>query len=150
MFKRRDCSAIALFTVSLWMSFVFSSAQALADTQQAKKIWEKLITTDPNTSKATPEVKKLMGHPIEVMGYMIINESENGQITEFLLTRMPGGCIHVPPPPANSIIHVKMNPGKTAKYFVGQILVKGKIELGGRMDAVYEMTADSVENVPAT
>ena len=116
----------------------------------AKKIWEILITTDPVTNKATPEVKKLMGKPVEVMGYMIINESEDGEISEFLLTRIAGGCIHVPPPPPNSIIHVKMTSGKTAKYYTGEITVKGKIQLGGRMDAIYEMTADAVEKVPAT
>ena len=125
-------------------SFSSVSAKGL---DSAVGIWDTLVKTDSATGKAPKEVKKMMGQQVEVVGYMIINEFESGKVTEFLLARTPSGCIHVPLPSANSIIHVKMQAGHEVLPQTGQIRVKGIIALGGRMDAIYEMTAESaVEN----
>jgi hypothetical protein len=113
------------------------------------KIWEPLTSMSPAAKTPTKLVKQLMGHPIQVAGFPIINEFNEGETTEFLLARFPGGCIHVPLPPPNQMIHVTMAPGKSATPAYGQrVIVSGKLTLGTRIDAAYEMTADSVISFP--
>jgi hypothetical protein len=44
---------------------------------------------------------------IRIAGFVVPLEGESDQLREFLLVPYFGACIHVPPPPANQIIHVK-------------------------------------------
>lgn len=44
---------------------------------------------------------------IEMSGYMLALEFDNGQVSEFLLVPTIGACSHKPVPPANQLIYVK-------------------------------------------
>ncbi len=46
------------------------------------------------------------GAKIKISGFVVPIEENNRAVTEFLLVPYFGACIHVPPPPANQIIHV--------------------------------------------
>ncbi|HUF79892.1 MAG TPA: DUF3299 domain-containing protein [Burkholderiales bacterium] len=46
------------------------------------------------------------GRKVRIPGYVVPIEEKERAITEFLLVPYYGACIHVPPPPANQIIHV--------------------------------------------
>jgi hypothetical protein len=127
----------------LLVIFVFCSS-TFADDQAAVKIWGTLAKIDPTTYKPNAEIKKLLGKSISIAGYMIVNEFESGEVTEFLLARTPAGCIHVPPPPPNSVIHVTFVKGKSTKYFTSPVVVAGVLTLGGRVDSAYEISADSI------
>jgi len=53
-----------------------------------------------------PTDLSLNGRKIRIPGYVVPIEEKDRAITEFLLVPYFGACIHVPPPPANQIIHV--------------------------------------------
>lgn len=54
-----------------------------------------------------PTVPELQGRTVKIPGFVVPLETD-GQVTaEFLLVPYFGACIHVPPPPANQIVHVR-------------------------------------------
>lgn len=56
------------------------------------------------------------GRRIRIAGFVVPLERSQELVTEFLLVPYFGACIHVPPPPANQIIHVfPMTPVKDMK-----------------------------------
>ena len=63
----------------------------------------KMRALQPLGGAARPELE---GRMIRISGFMTPLNLERGRITTFLLTPYTGACIHVPPPPANQIIHV--------------------------------------------
>jgi hypothetical protein len=85
----------------------------------------------------------------DISGYIIANEFGEGRLTEFLLTEIPGGCLHVPLPPPEKMIHVKMVEGKTSELFFGKrVIVKGKLQKSERIDASLELLAEDVKEFP--
>lgn len=56
-----------------------------------------------NKAPANPSMN---GARIRIPGFVVPLENQRNQITEFLLVPYFGACIHVPPPPANQLIHV--------------------------------------------
>lgn len=71
-------------------------------------------------SPDAPVVHALDGQAVKLPGYIVpLDVTEEGRVIEFLLVPYFGACIHVPPPPANQIVHVTS-------------------ELGVRLDALYE------------
>jgi len=46
------------------------------------------------------------GQRVRIPGFVVPLERQKEDVTEFLLVPYFGACIHVPPPPANQIIHV--------------------------------------------
>ncbi len=46
---------------------------------------------------------------IRLAGYVVpVEQTDDGQMTEFFFVPYFGACIHVPPPPPNNIVYVKM------------------------------------------
>lgn len=75
-------------------------------------VWQGKV--DENKKRVVPGMD---GQHVKIAGYLLPLEfSEQGN-TEFLLVPYVGACIHVPPPPANQIIFVRL-----AKKFVSQDL----------------------------
>ena len=56
----------------------------------------------------TAVAEELNGKYVRIPGYLLPLEVSNEKVTEFLLVPFIGACIHVPPPPQNQIIHVKV------------------------------------------
>jgi len=112
-----------------------SSSPATAKTPYKEMKWETLVPADWDPSKAfkdldmnalndadpratkflqrlrdewnnAPVDPKLNGARIRIPGFIVPLESQHNDVTEFLLVPYFGACIHVPPPPANQIIHV--------------------------------------------
>lgn len=56
--------------------------------------------------EAAPLVEALDSTLVRLPGFVVALEGTAEGITEFLLVPYFGACIHVPPPPANQIVHV--------------------------------------------
>ena len=50
----------------------------------------------------------LNGKRVRIPGYMTPLSFEDAEVGEFLLVPYVGACVHVPPPPANQIVYVKV------------------------------------------
>lgn len=78
------------------------------DDPRAQAILDKLRTLWDEA----PVVEELGGRQVKLPGFIVPLEMDATKITQFLLVPYFGACIHVPPPPANQIVHVVMRDGK--------------------------------------
>lgn len=65
-----------------------------------------------------PLVPELDGKRVRIPGFVVPLDQQGGRIGDFLLVPYYGACIHVPPPPANQTILVRLPPGLT---FEGEV-----------------------------
>lgn len=57
-----------------------------------------------------PVVPELDGKRVRIPGFVVPLDMEAGRIGELLLVPYYGACIHVPPPPTNQTVYVKLPP----------------------------------------
>ncbi|USD28189.1 DUF3299 domain-containing protein [Pseudoalteromonas sp. SCSIO 43201] len=76
-----------------------------------------------------PVVKELDGQLVSLPGFVVPLEGDSEVITEFLLVPYFGACIHVPPPPPNQIVHVKIKNGVPIESLYDAITVSGVIKV---------------------
>ena len=67
---------------------------------------------------------------VRIAGYLLPIELDGALIKEFLLVPYVGACIHVPPPPANQIVHVNYDPGFKTNSLFAPVWVEGVLETG--------------------
>jgi hypothetical protein len=60
---------------------------------------------------AAPVVEALDGKRVKLPGFVVPLEGDGVKLSEFLLVPYYGACIHVPPPPANQTVYVKVPKG---------------------------------------
>lgn len=60
-------------------------------------------------------VDELNGQQVRIPGYLLPLEVSSKKVSDFLLVPSIGACIHVPPPPPNQIIYVKVDQNKAYK-----------------------------------
>lgn len=96
-----------------------------------------------------PVVRTMHGRRIRIPGFVVPLEGDGRTVREFLLVPYFGACIHVPPPPANQLIHVlpeKPIPGEwnMVPVWVSGVLgvARTESELG---NAGYQLRAVKVE-----
>ena len=85
-----------------------AAAAAKPEISTPKLSWQMLRGLDFRTGSMTPELQGVINGVARMPGYMVPVEDNLEEVTEFLLVPYPGACIHVPPPPANQIVHVIM------------------------------------------
>ncbi len=95
-------------------------------------------------------VKSLDGKFVKLPGYIVPLESDaGGMLDEFLLVPYFGACIHVPPPPPNQIVYVKLKKPFNLKSMADPYWITGTITTkpwtGDMADTDYVMAGDKVE-----
>lgn len=103
----------------------------------------------PGQDRPPAIVAELNGKSVRIGGYVVPLDFEATKITEFLLVPFVGACIHVPPPPANQIIYVKVAQGFEIGGPFDPVTVNGTINtdiaVTGLADAGYTLDAELVE-----
>jgi hypothetical protein len=108
----------------------------------------------PRRSNAgiAPVVESLGGKRVHIGGYVVPLDFDATQITDFLLVPFVGACIHVPPPPANQIIYVKLAQGFDVQAAFVPVWVTGTLNVTtaftGLAEAGYTLEAEKVELRP--
>ena len=120
---------------------------------------DELQDADPRASEAmqrmreewdrAPVVERLAGASVRIPGFVVPLETDGEQIREFLLVPYFGACVHVPPPPANQLIHVIPHEPVPAGWNMLPVWVNGVMAVG-RIDsdmgtAGYQLRAVKVE-----
>ncbi|THU05188.1 DUF3299 domain-containing protein [Lampropedia puyangensis] len=102
--------------------------------ERMRKIWD-----------SAPTVNTYNGKKIRLPGYVVALEEGKQGLTELLLVPNFGACIHTPPPPANQIIHIKLD--KPVKGFVSldAVWVTGELEVN-RTDSDMGVSGYSLKN----
>ena len=84
----------------------FGHAGAKSEKEAKERAMEVLQRIREEWDRA-PVVERLAGERVRIPGFLVPLETNGEQISEFLLVPYFGACVHVPPPPANQIVHVK-------------------------------------------
>ena len=84
-------------------------------------------------------VEELNGKEIRMPGYLLPLELDGTRVTEFFLVPYVGACIHVPPPPPNQIVHVKLigNESYQSKELFEPVWVTGVMSTKSTVQELY-------------
>ena len=92
----------------------------------------------------------LNGAAVKIPGFVVpLDVSADGMVTEFFLVPYFGACIHVPPPPPNQIVYVKLPKGvkvaalEDPQWVTGRLRTETKNSRFGA--AAYTLDGDKVE-----
>jgi uncharacterized protein len=104
------------------------------------------------TTAPVPVVEGLAGKRVHIGGYIVPLDFDATRVTDFLLVPFVGACIHVPPPPANQIIYVKIGEGFDVRGTFDPVWVTGTLKVAatftGLAEAGYSLEAEKVESRP--
>jgi hypothetical protein len=97
---------------------------------------------------AAPTNRAMDGKAIRIPGFVVSLDGGPGELREFLLVPYFGACIHVPPPPANQIIHVMPDKPVKGVKNMEAVWVSGKLGIGHSESPMgksgYQMQAKEV------
>eukprot|EP01047_Picozoa_sp_COSAG01_P034885 COSAG01_NODE_2642_length_7323_cov_13.197121_3_plen_161_part_00 len=117
------------------LAFVFcvllSFSSLLVAQDKALQTWKTLALLNIETGQAPPKLQQLDRQNIEIAGFIVPLEMDGyiDKVKEFLLVPDPLSCIHVPPPPPNQIIYVKMNRAIPLDMDLRGVLIKGRLDI---------------------
>ena len=98
--------------------------------------------------------KEILGKKVRIDGFMVPLDFDYGEaltVEEFVLVPDAGMCIHVPPPPPNQMIFIKLKRPERVRYMYQPIAVEGIIKNVAPIEeiynSIYEMTAEKLEDI---
>jgi hypothetical protein len=115
--------------------------------------WETLKTLDfdVKTKKniIKPELQQILGKEIAIKGFMMPLDYDSKEVVEFLFMPYVPACMHVPPPPANQLILVKMKKGIKIKPSFYPIELSGKlvVEANPELESSFKMEGLSIKEL---
>lgn len=93
--------------------------RAIAALEKIREAWDE-----------APANEALAGKRGRIAGFLVPLDWDAREFSEFLLVPYFGACIHLPPPPANQIIHVMADPPVRGLDMMEAVWVEGRLELG--------------------
>lgn len=98
--------------------------------------------------------EELIGKKIIIDGFMVpinIDYGEALTVEEFILVPDAGMCYHVPPPPPNQMIFIKLNKKEKIRFMYKPISVRGVLRktkpMKDSFNSIYEMTAEKLVDI---
>jgi hypothetical protein len=98
--------------------------------------WRTLGRLDALTGYAPPEVSALGGRRVRIAGFVVPLDDYASEVKDFLLVPYFGACIHMPPPPPNQMIYVRMVGGPVAANMYIPVVVEGELTVS-TVDSPY-------------
>ncbi|MBU3672577.1 MAG: DUF3299 domain-containing protein [Sinobacteraceae bacterium] len=92
----------------------------------------------------------LDGVNLKIPGFIVpLDVGKDGLVTEFFLVPYFGACIHVPPPPPNQIVYVRMNKGIALDSIYEAYWITGRMKVSRKATrlgaSAYQLDASKVE-----
>lgn len=118
--------------------------------------WDTLKTLeiDPKhkTTIIKPELKKILGKEITIKGFMMPLDYDSKAVVEFLFMPYVPACMHVPPPPANQLILVKMQKGLKVTPSFSPVEMTGilSVEENKDLESSYKMEGKTLKDFKET
>lgn len=97
--------------------------------QGAVVTWNDLYEFDYKKNIASDKLKKIDGTKIRIAGYVVPLSDDYFVLSEFLLVPNAQACIHVPPPPPNLIVHVKLADPLPVEKVFNPAWIEGVLEI---------------------
>lgn len=115
--------------------------------------WETLKSLDYDTKTKKnvikPDLQKILGKEISIKGFMMPLDYEAKEVVEFLFMPYVPACMHVPPPPANQLVLVKMKKGAKIKPSFYPIELTGTlvVEANADLESSYKMEGIKIKEL---
>lgn len=138
--------------IQFWC-FIFLGLLSAFRLQAAEVTWETLKTLDMDqkTKKMVipAELKKSLNKEVSLKGFMMPLDYESKEITEFLFMPYVPSCMHVPPPPANQLVLVKMKKSAKVKptFYPVELVGKLNVEANVDLESSYKMEGVSLKEL---
>ena len=92
----------------------------------------------------------LEGVNLKIPGFIVpLDVGKDGLVTEFFLVPYFGACIHVPPPPPNQIVYVRMSKGIALDSIYEAYWITGRMKVSRKATrlgaSAYQLDASKVE-----
>lgn len=100
----KGCIGSMLLGCLMWTGALAAEAPTIVS-------WMTLVKLDYETGTYPEELGKLNGTTVQVPGYVVPLHTEGNEILELTLVPQFGMCIHIPPPPPNLMVYVKLKKG---------------------------------------
>lgn len=91
--------------------------------------WQLLQQLDYRSGQAPQKLKELHGQQVRIPGFIVPLSDRVAVLKEFLLVPDPQSCIHVPPPPPNLIVYVKLRKAVPYRDAFNPAWVKGILRI---------------------
>ncbi len=98
--------------------------------------------------------QEVLGKKIRIDGFMVPLDFDYGEaltVEEFVLVPDAGMCIHVPPPPPNQMIFIKLKKPEKVRYMYQPIAVEGVLintaPIEEIYNSIYELNAEKLEDI---
>lgn len=88
-----------------------------------------LYELDYKTGKAPKKLTDLNNKKVKIAGYVVPLTDDYFVLNEFLLVPNAQACVHVPPPPPNLIIHVKLDEPLPIEKVYNPAWIEGTFEI---------------------
>lgn len=140
-----------VFTKKILLYFLLAITPSLlfSDDSEGIRIWRNLAGFQSGQEIPEP-LQKMNRHVVRIPGFMVALEMDGQDASEFLLVPAAGLCIHVPPPPPNQTVFVKMESGEKAPFSWEPVWVTGYFEIRASKNhynsAAYYMLGEKVED----
>jgi len=102
---------------------------------------EQMLAQQRNLARAVNPA--LNGAVIRIAGYLLPLEYSGKHVSEFLLVPWVGACIHTPPPPANQIVHVKLERPVEYDGLFKPIWVTGRLSAAAARKSLFLIDGES-------
>lgn len=94
--------------------------------------------------------KELDGAQVKIPGFIVpLDVGKDGLVSEFFLVPYFGACIHVPPPPPNQIVYVRMEKGIALDSIYEAYWITGKMKVTNKTTrlgaAAYQLAGSKIE-----
>lgn len=99
------------------------------DGQYYEVDWTLLRELDVQTGSRTGKLAAVDGQFVKIPGFVVPLDDDDAGLSEFLLVPSPQACIHVPPPPPNQMVMVRMKAGTAPQRSWGPVWIKGKLHI---------------------
>lgn len=115
----------------------------------AASITEENLASSIESRRKALVNRRLDGAIISISGFVVsLERNSDDALVDFLLVPYYGACIHVPPPPPNQMIYVKLNQPHEQLRSMDHISVAGMLLVRGNdeKNAAYHLTNASVDS----
>ena len=96
----------------------------------------------------------MIGKNIKLYGFMVplkTDYTDSLVVNEFVLVPSAGMCIHVPPPPPNQMVFIKLNKPEKARHMYKPISVEGILiktdPVKEVYNSIYEIKVDKILDI---
>lgn len=109
--RKVETSSLEKFKNAL--SKIFGSGEDMKIPPAREVTWNDLNELDLNTNRPSRQLMKQLNSEVSIKGFIIPMDFDGQwRITELLLVPYIPSCMHIPPPPSNQMIHVKLHEAK--------------------------------------